>query len=110
MVGKYPEERQRYIDQSPIYKVHQIKAALAIYQGDEDLIVPPNQSVLIFEQVKKNGVPVSMIMYKGEQHGFRKSENIKKTLDTELYFFSKIFKFTLPTPFEHTDFVIHNLK
>ena len=34
-----------------------------------------------------------IILYKGEQHGFRKSENIQKALDGEFYFFSKVFGF-----------------
>lgn len=30
---------------------------------------------------------------KGEQHGFRKAENIQTALDGEFYFFSKVFGF-----------------
>ena len=36
---------------------------------------------------------IFIILYKGEQHGFRKSENIQKALDGEFYFFSKVFGF-----------------
>ena len=38
---------------------------------------------------------VSLILFEGEQHGFRISENIRKAYDSELYFYSKIFNFQL---------------
>ena len=31
----------------------------------------------------------------GEQHGFRKAENIRRALEAELFFYSKVFGFTL---------------
>ena len=39
-------------------------------------------------------MPTALKIYEGEQHGFRKSENIEDALNSELYFFSKIFGFT----------------
>jgi hypothetical protein len=30
-------------------------------------------------------------MYEGEQHGFRKAENIEDALDSELAFYGKVF-------------------
>ncbi len=32
--------------------------------------------------------------YEGEQHGFRQAENIKRSLDAELYFYGRVFGFT----------------
>ena len=48
---------------------------------------------MIFDAVKAQGLPTAMIMFEGEQHGFRKSENIRRALEAELYFYSKVFKF-----------------
>lgn len=111
LIAKYPQERDVYVARSPIYKAHQIKSPLAIYQGDEDKIVLPNQALMIYEALKKSKTPVALTMYQGEQHGFRKSQNIKKTLDTELYFFSKIFKFPLSQDISsiYPEFKIENL-
>jgi len=36
-----------------------------------------------------------LVLFEGEQHGFRKAESIKRALEGELYFYSKIFKFDL---------------
>lgn len=32
-----------------------------------------------------------MFIFAGEQHGFRKAENVQTALDGEFYFFSKVF-------------------
>ena len=48
---------------------------------------------MMFKAVQAREVPVAYLLFKGEQHGFRKSENIKRSLEAELYFYSKIFGF-----------------
>jgi hypothetical protein len=41
---------------------------------------------------------MAYLPFKGEQHGFRRSENIKRALEAELYFYSKVFSFELSDP------------
>jgi len=65
-----------------------------LLQGDEDKIVPPNQAELMHEALLAKGLPCALKMYEGEQHGFRKAENIEDALNSELYFYSKVFGFT----------------
>jgi len=43
---------------------------------------------------------VAYLPFEGEQHGFRRAENIKRSLDAELYFYSRIFGFPLAEPVE----------
>ena len=38
------------------------------------------------------GLPCALKIYEGEQHGFR-AENIEDALNSELYFYSKVFGF-----------------
>lgn len=64
-----------------------------MFQGDEDKIVPPSQSQMMFEALRAREIPVAYLLFKGEQHGFRRAENIKRSLEAELYFYSKIFHF-----------------
>ena len=45
--------------------------------------------------LRAKGLPVAYVLFAGEQHGFRKAENIKRALDGELYFYSRIFGFPL---------------
>jgi dipeptidyl aminopeptidase/acylaminoacyl peptidase len=100
LVGPYPERRDIYRARSPIYHVDGISSALILFQGLEDKVVPPDQSEKIFEAVKAKGLPVAYIAYEWEQHGFRRAENIKRSYEAELYFYSKIFQFDLSDQIE----------
>jgi dipeptidyl aminopeptidase/acylaminoacyl peptidase len=68
-------------------------APLILFQGLEDKVVPPNQAEMMAEAVKSKGLPVALVEFTGEQHGFRQAANIRRALDGELYFLGKIFGF-----------------
>lgn len=95
LVGPYPERKDLYYERSPINYAHQINCPLILFQGDDDKVVPPSQSQLMYEAVRGREIPTAYILFKGEQHGFRKADSIKRSLEGELYFYSKIFKFDL---------------
>jgi dipeptidyl aminopeptidase/acylaminoacyl peptidase len=95
LIGAYPEEAELYRRRSPINAVDQLSCPVIFFQGDEDKIVPPNQAEMMVEALKAKGLPVAYVLYEGEQHGFRKAENIKRTLDGELYFYAQVFGFEL---------------
>jgi dipeptidyl aminopeptidase/acylaminoacyl peptidase len=100
MIGPYPERRDLYSERSPIRFTERLSCPMVLFQGLEDKIVPPNQAEMMFDAVRKKGLPVAYIPFEGEQHGFRKAENIKRSLDAELYFYSKVFGFDLSDPVE----------
>ncbi|HLE28426.1 MAG TPA: S9 family peptidase [Anaerolineales bacterium] len=100
LVGPYPARRDLYVERSPIHYTHKLACALILFQGLEDKIVPPNQAQMMYEAVRAKELPVAYLAFEGEQHGFRKAENIKRTLDAELYFYSRVFKFQLADPVE----------
>jgi dipeptidyl aminopeptidase/acylaminoacyl peptidase len=58
------------------------------FQGDEDAIVPPNQTEAMVEALRRRGAPVGYFLFSGEQHGFRNGANIQRALDAELYFYA----------------------
>ncbi len=95
LIGPYPVRRDLYAERSPINFARQISAPVIFFQGDEDKIVPPNQSELMFNAVREREIPTAYVLYKGEQHGFRKAENIQRTLDGRLYFYAKVFGLVL---------------
>ncbi len=80
---------------------------MILFQGLEDKVVPPNQAEMMVDALRKKGLPVAYVPYEGEQHGFRRAENIKHSLDAELYFYSRIFGFPLADKVEPVE--IENL-
>ena len=94
LIGPYPEARDTYIARSPISHLAGFDAPMIVLQGDEDEIVPPSQSEMIVEALEAKGVPVAYLLFEGEQHGFRTSENIIAALEAELAFFGRILGFT----------------
>ena len=95
LFGPYPERRDIYHDRSPINFTERLSCPVIFFQGLEDRVVPPNQAELMVEALRAKGVPVAYVAFEGEQHGFRQANNIKRSLDSELYFYSKIFGFDL---------------
>jgi dipeptidyl aminopeptidase/acylaminoacyl peptidase len=63
--------------------------------------VPPDQARLMFEAACAKGIPTAYILFEGEQHGFRRAESIKRAIENELYFYSRVFKFDLGEEVEH---------
>jgi dipeptidyl aminopeptidase/acylaminoacyl peptidase len=96
MVGPYPQARDVYRQRSPIYHVDAFSRPLIVLQGSEDEVVPPSQSEMIVDALRAKGVPVAYLTFEGEQHGFRRAENIRRALDAELSFYAQIFGFKLP--------------
>lgn len=74
LVGPLPEAAELYRVWSPVFHAERIKDPVAIFQGEEDKVVPPSQSEEIVKALKANGVPHEYHLYPGEGHGFRKAE------------------------------------
>ena len=95
LFGPYPERRDIYYERSPINFTEQLSCPVIFFQGLEDRVVPPNQAELMVDALQRKGVPVAYVPFAGEQHGFRQAQNIKRSLDGELYFYSRVFGFEL---------------
>jgi dipeptidyl aminopeptidase/acylaminoacyl peptidase len=100
LIGPYPKARELYLERSPIYAADRLSCPVIFFQGLEDEIVPPNQTEMMVDALRAKGIPVAYLAFEGEQHGFRRAENIKRALDAELYFYSRVFDFQLAEPVE----------
>ena len=105
LVGPYPEKKAVYDERSPIKAVDQLSCPIIFLQGAEDKIVPPNQAEKMVDALKAKGIPVAYLLFEEEQHGFRKAENIKRSLDAELSFYSQIFGFELADKIEPVEII-----
>ena len=107
LLGPYPDRKDIYFDRSPINFPERLSCPVIFFQGLEDKVVPPNQAEKMVEAIRGKGIPVSYVAFPGEQHGFRQAKNIKRALDGELYFYSRVFGFALADPVEPVE--IENL-
>jgi dipeptidyl aminopeptidase/acylaminoacyl peptidase len=95
LIGPYPEARDLYWKRSPINFVQKLSCPVIFFQGLEDKIVLPNQAEMMVDALRAKGVPVAYVPFEDEQHGLRRAASIKRALDSELYFYSKVFGFEL---------------
>jgi dipeptidyl aminopeptidase/acylaminoacyl peptidase len=106
LIGPYPERADLYRERSPIHYVDRLSCPVIFFQGLEDKVVLPNQAEMMVEALRAKGLAVAYVPFEGEQHGFRRAENIKRALDGEIYFYSRVFGFELadevePVPIEN---------
>jgi dipeptidyl aminopeptidase/acylaminoacyl peptidase len=90
LVAPWPEGADVYAERSPINHVDALDTPLAVFQGEEDEVVPPGQAEQIVAALREKGVPHVYLLFPGEQHGFRKAENIRAALDGELSFYAQV--------------------
>jgi dipeptidyl aminopeptidase/acylaminoacyl peptidase len=93
LVGPYPDASQTYRDRSPVNHCDRLSAPIVLLQGTEDKVVPPNQAEQMADAVRAKGLPVAVVMFEGEGHGFRRAENIEAAALAELSFFGQVWGF-----------------
>lgn len=100
LIGPWPQARSLYEQRSPIFHTGLMHTPVILFQGLDDRIVPAGQTEMMAAALRENGVPFAYLAYEGEQHGFRKAENIRRTAEAELYFYGRILGFTPSDPVE----------
>jgi dipeptidyl aminopeptidase/acylaminoacyl peptidase len=90
LIGPYPERADLYAERSPLSHVDGFDCPVIFFQGSEDRVVPPNQTEMMVDALRGRGIPCGYLLFAGEQHGFRRAENIKRALDAELYFYAEL--------------------
>jgi dipeptidyl aminopeptidase/acylaminoacyl peptidase len=65
------------------------------------------QAEAMVAALERKRVPYAYLPFEGEQHGFRRAENIKRSLDAELSFYGQIFGFEPADPIARV--AIHHL-
>ncbi len=93
LVGPYPERADLYRERSAVNFADHLSCPIILFQGLEDRVVPPDQSEEFVAACKAKKLPYAYIAFEGEQHGFRRAPNIRRSIDAEFYFYSRIFGF-----------------
>ena len=95
LVGPYPEALAKYRERSPLAQVDRLRCPIIFFQGEEDKVVLPNQSQLMYESLVKKGVASEYHLYPGEGHGFRQSATVQHSLKAEHAFYARTFGFSV---------------
>ncbi len=90
LVGPYPEARDLYRDRSPVHHLDRLAAPILLLQGADDKVVPPAQAEAMAAAARAKGLPVALIMFTGEGHGFRRADSIRTAAEAQIYFLSRI--------------------
>jgi dipeptidyl aminopeptidase/acylaminoacyl peptidase len=84
-----PKDAQYQHDRSPLNYVDRIERPLLVVQGANDARVKKDQSDRLVEALRSRKVPVEYLVIEGEGHGFSKTENQLRALETTDRFFDK---------------------
>jgi dipeptidyl aminopeptidase/acylaminoacyl peptidase len=106
LIGPWPASRDVYHERSPIHFADRLSCPVILFQGLEDEVVPPAQAESVVAALRAKKLPFAYLAFEGEQHGFRKAENIQRALEAELYFYARFLNFGLgeeiaPPPIEN---------
>lgn len=90
LIGPYPERRDLFIARSPIHYVERITKPVIFFQGDDDRVVPADQTQRMALTLRERGIETEYHAYAGEQHGFRKADTIQHVLRSEQVFLRRV--------------------
>jgi len=92
LVGPYPETEDRYRERSPVGHADEVSVPLLLLQGEEDRVVPPEQSRSMLAALP-DGIPRAYLEFEGEGHGFDEETSIRRAVGAELAFLGTVFGF-----------------
>ena len=90
LLGPLPAAADIYHERSPLTHIDRLTVPLAVFQGTEDTVVPPEQSQVIVAAARAKGLECEYVEFTGEQHGFRQADSIIRAAETELAFYRRI--------------------
>ena len=76
LLGPLPEAAAIYRARSPVFHADKLTTPVAVFQGEDDTVVPRAQSDAIVASLRERGVPHAYHVYAGEGHGWRKPETV----------------------------------
>ena len=86
------DDRALYLKLSPIDAIKQAKTPTFIWVGERDIECPPAQSVEMFNGLREEGVPTSLVIYPGEGHGVRQPDHVRDVDARSVAWFAKYLK------------------
>jgi dipeptidyl aminopeptidase/acylaminoacyl peptidase len=61
LVAPYPQGRDTYVERSPIHHLDGLSAPMVLFQGLDDVVVPPAQAEQLAAALRAKGLPVGLL-------------------------------------------------
>jgi dipeptidyl aminopeptidase/acylaminoacyl peptidase len=90
LIGDPLQDAERYHARTPLLHAAQIKVPVIFFQGELDAVVVPEQTRLMLDALKANGIVAEGHFYAGERHGFRNAQNLAHALEQEWAFYCRV--------------------
>lgn len=107
LIAPWPEEQAVYRQRSPLTHIEGFNCPVIFFQGLQDKVVPPNQAEMMFDALRKKGIPTAMRTYPAEGHGFRSEQAIVDSFNAELAFYGKVLGFETDSAVQDLDMANH---
>jgi dipeptidyl aminopeptidase/acylaminoacyl peptidase len=90
LIADYPKHKALYYRRSPLYFAKNIEAPVMFFQGEDDRVVPRSQTESMAQAMLDGSKLFGLLLFAGEQHGFRRSRTLRRVVEAELQFLSVI--------------------
>ena len=91
LVGPWPVAKDTYTTRSPLQHADRIRCPVIFFQGLDDVVVPPAQTERMAVALRANGIPVEVLLFQEEGHGFRNAATRITVLEATEAFFRRHF-------------------
>lgn len=96
LLGPLPEAADVVRERSPLTHAAETRCPVLLLQGADDPVVPLQQAEVFRDALAGKGIPHALLVFEGEQHGFRKAESIVAAAEAELSFYGQVMGFRPP--------------
>jgi dipeptidyl aminopeptidase/acylaminoacyl peptidase len=90
LIGPLPEAAADYAQRSPVQHVDEITGAVLLLQGEDDPVVPADQTRQMAAALVARGVRCEVRYFAGESHGFRRADTLVACFEAELAFYQEV--------------------
>jgi dipeptidyl aminopeptidase/acylaminoacyl peptidase len=90
LIAPPPHNQALYAERSPSNHLERLRCPMIFFQGQDDKVVPPSQSEQMVDALRERNIAVEYLLFPGEGHGFRKAENLERSLEAERDFYCRI--------------------
>ena len=91
-----PAIAARADERSPLSHADQTRCPVLLLQGADDPVVPLEQAEKFRDALLSQDIQHALMVFPGEQHGFRKAESIIAATEAELSFYGQVMGFEPP--------------